>query len=245
MTFRPTGTQATGVGLDYVASSFESRSMTETAYAATMKAVVGELHPRLKERGFRKRRHTFNREPEPGLIQVVNFQMGPYDVGDPVEIPGLRENLYGKFAVNLGVFLEEIHASLAEFDRPKFVAEYHCEIRKRLGELIADEGEVWWNLEHEPTVLAADVDDALQGSGFPWLDSLASRDAILQAWYRTENEIGLAPRGQLVIALIHWHRGEEEIALRLLREYVRQEHAPGQAEYVNGVLERLDIRLHR
>ena len=51
-----------------------------------MKEVVGELHPLLKERGFRKQRHTFNRECEAGLTQVVNFQMGPYDVGDPVEI---------------------------------------------------------------------------------------------------------------------------------------------------------------
>jgi Domain of unknown function (DUF4304) len=42
--------------------------------------VSGEIHPSLKQAGFRKQRHTFNRETEPGLIQVVNVQMGPYDV---------------------------------------------------------------------------------------------------------------------------------------------------------------------
>jgi hypothetical protein len=217
--------------------------MAETAYAATMKAVVGELHPRLKQRGFRKRRHTFNREPEPGLVQVVNFQMGPYEVGDPVEIPGLRENLYGKFAVNLGVLLDEIHASLAYFDRPKFVAEYHCELRKRLGELMPVEGDVWWNLDHEADVLAADVGEALERFGLPWLDRLASRDAILKAWYRYGNEIGFAPRGQLVVALIHWHRGEQDLAKRLLREYLNEDHAPGHAGYVDDMLERLGIRV--
>ena len=217
--------------------------MAEIAYAAKVKAVVGELHPWLKEHGFRKRRHTFNREPEPGLVQVVNFQMGPYEVGDAVELPGLRENLYGEFAVNLGVFLDEIHASLEEYSRPNFVAESHCEIRKRLGELMPAEGDVWWNLDHESEVLAADVGAALERFGVPWLDRLASRDSILQAWYREGNEIGFAPRGQFVAALIHWHRGEEELAKRLLRQYLREELVPGHADYVNDVVERLGIRL--
>ena len=217
--------------------------MPETAYAATMKAVVGELHPRLKQQDFRKRRHTFNRDPEPGLVHVVNFQMGPYEVGDPVEIPGLRENLYGKFTVNLGVFLDEIHASLATYSRPSFVAEYHCEIRKRLGELMPVEGDVWWSLDHEPEVLAADVGEELERFGLTWLDGLGSREAILQAWYREGNEMGFAPRGQLVVALIHWHRGEQDLARRLLRQYLDEDLAPGHADYVNEVLNRLGISL--
>src|SRR3712207_1951027 len=105
--------------------------MTGTAYAKAMSAVVSQLHPVLKRNGFRKRRHTFNREPEDGLVQVVNFQMGAHQVGEPVEVPGLRADLYGRFTVNLGVFLRDVHDLLAEFDVPAFVSEYHCEIRRR------------------------------------------------------------------------------------------------------------------
>jgi hypothetical protein len=92
--------------------------MSETAFASAMRAVVREIHPMLKRAGFRKRRHTFNRETAPGLVHVVNFQMGPYEVGEHVEIPGLRENLYGKFTVNLGVFIREIHDHLMDAPPP-------------------------------------------------------------------------------------------------------------------------------
>ena len=128
-------------------------SMAETEFARAMKEVVGELQPLLKGHGFRKQRHTFNRECEPGLVQVVNFQMGPFDPPGTDEIPGLRENLYGKFAVNLGIFVEELHGQFSHVPRPKFVAEYYCEIRRRLGELMPGEGEYWWSrpVEHWPS----------------------------------------------------------------------------------------------
>jgi hypothetical protein len=206
-----------------------------------MKAVVVELHPRLKRHGFRKRRHTLNREPEEGLVQVINFQMGSYDVGDPVEIPGLRKSLYGRFAVNLGVFLRDVHERLAECDVPAFVAEYHCDIRKRLGEVLPGEGDVWWNLEHGPAELAADVGSALEKHGVPWLDGLSSRASIWQAWCCEGNAIGFAPRGQLVVALMQWNRGEKKLAERLIHDYLDDDHAPGHADYVERVVERLGI----
>lgn len=215
--------------------------MSEVHYATTMNAVVTELQPVLRGRGFRKRRHTFNREPEDGLVQVVNFQMGAYQVGEPVEIPGLRENLYGKFTVNLGVFLSDVHEHLAPFDVPAFVSESHCEIRTRLGELPTNEGERWWNLAHDSRDLAADVGEELQEHGLPWLESLSSRASILQAWERDGDAIGFAPRGRLVIALMHWHRGEHELAKRLVHEYLEATHAPGHADYVREIAERIGI----
>jgi hypothetical protein len=42
--------------------------MTGTEYARRMKTIVGEIHPTLREAGFRKQRHTFNRETEPGVV---------------------------------------------------------------------------------------------------------------------------------------------------------------------------------
>jgi uncharacterized protein DUF4304 len=215
--------------------------MPETQYARAMKEVVRELHPLLKERAFRKQRHTFNRECEPGVIQVINFQMGPYEVGDPVEIPGLRENLYGKFAVNLGVFIEELHDHFSHTPRPTFVAEYYCEIRRRLGEMMLGTGEYWWSLDHDTAAVADDVRQALVEYGFPFLDRLVSRDLIIRAWYRTGNSVGFPPRGDLAIALLHWHRGEKDVAAAAVRRYLAGDLQPGHREYVEKLVAPLGL----
>jgi hypothetical protein len=217
--------------------------MGATAYASNMRAVVDELRPLFKRSGFRKQRHTFNREPAPGLIQVINFQMGPYEVGDPVEIPGFRENLYGKFTVNLGVYVREVHDHLSRVPAPRFIAEPYCEIRKRLGELMPSAGDIWWSLDHEPDVLAADVAEPLDRVGLPYLDGLSWREAILQAWYRHGDEIGLPPRGQLSIALIHYHRGERDLAARLVREYLNAEHREEHVDFVATIVADLNLAL--
>ncbi len=81
-----------------------SSSMVETGYAATMKAVVAEPHPLLKRHGLRKRRHTFNRDPEDGLVQVVNCQIGSVRVGNPVEIRPAGKPVR-QVRGHLGVFL--------------------------------------------------------------------------------------------------------------------------------------------
>jgi hypothetical protein len=215
--------------------------MAETAYARTMKEVVRELHPLLKEHGFRKQRHTFNRESEPGLVQVVNFQMGPFDPPGTVEIPGLRENLYGKFAVNLGIFVEELHGYFSEVPRPKFVAEYYCEIRRRLGEMLPGEGEYWWSLDASRAAVASDVRRALEDHGLPFLDSLTSRELIIRAWYRTGDGIGFPPRGALAIALLHWERDEKDVAEQLVHRYLGSDLSPGHRDYVNGLVARLGL----
>src|SRR5919109_1389766 len=98
--------------------------------------------------------------------------MGPYDAPGTVEIPGLRDDLYGKFAVNLGIFVEELHGHFRLEPRPRFAAEYSCELRRRLGEMVPGEGEYWWSLDADPVAVAADVRRALEDHGLPFLVSL-------------------------------------------------------------------------
>ncbi len=81
-----------------------------------MKQVVAEAAPLLKAAGFRKRRHNFNRMTEPGLVQVVNFWMGPFEPPGPGsekhraarEALGLRGEYYGTFTIRLGVYVPEM-----------------------------------------------------------------------------------------------------------------------------------------
>jgi hypothetical protein len=81
-----------------------------------MAAVVADAAPLLKRAGFRKRRHSFNREAEPGIVQVVSFQLG--------------RNLYRRFTINLGVYVPEMVLDEHE-RRDGWVNEYNCQLRQR------------------------------------------------------------------------------------------------------------------
>ena len=68
--------------------------------ATTLDELQAKIRPALKERGFRARGRAFNRTTSDGLTEVVRLQMGSFDPPGTAYIPGLRENLYGKFTVN-------------------------------------------------------------------------------------------------------------------------------------------------
>ena len=77
----------------------------------TLDELQGKLRSALAERGFRTRGRAFNRRTSDGLTEVVHIQMGSFDPPGTTYIPGLRENFYGKFTVNLGVFVPEVASS--------------------------------------------------------------------------------------------------------------------------------------
>jgi hypothetical protein len=85
--------------------------LVTSAAAQAMNGLVAAIHPGLKDLRYRKRRNTFNRVMHPdGLIHVINFQMGPFDPPGTAEIPGLRPSLYGRFTINLGVWLPRLRS---------------------------------------------------------------------------------------------------------------------------------------
>ena len=115
-----------------------------------MAALVKAIHPRLKDVGFRKRRHTFNRSAEPGIIQVINFQMG-------------QRSLQGQFTINFGIAIEEAWSlrrrdSAGQF--PAFVNEYECEYRQRLSQLRGEQRDIWWDLSRQARA-SAEIGDVV------------------------------------------------------------------------------------
>jgi hypothetical protein len=117
-----------------------------------------------------------------GIVHVINFQMGPFNPPGTVEIPGLRPNLYGRFTINLGVWLPGIAES--GFDPPigparAFVNDYNCQLRARIGELLPEQTDTWWQLDLPGDQIAEIVTTALTGCGFPWLGRFATLDAIV------------------------------------------------------------------
>lgn len=79
--------------------------MAHSSYVESMNRLQRDVGADLKKLGFKVRGRTYNRITDDGLTQVVNFQLGPSDPPGTTYIAGLRENLYGFFTVNLGVYV--------------------------------------------------------------------------------------------------------------------------------------------
>jgi len=142
-----------------------------------MTEIVKASQPSLKAAGYRKSGNRFNRTTEPGIVQVISFQMGAFNPPGTVEIPGLRPNLYGKFTVNLGVFLEAVMPYDKTPPPKSFVNDYNCHIRRRIGELLDNPQDCWWPLDPQTAVPAI---LALLGSRVSaWMDHFASWSTIL------------------------------------------------------------------
>jgi Domain of unknown function (DUF4304) len=201
-----------------------------TEYARKMDAAVRAVVPLLRERGFKKQRHVFNAEPEPGLTQVLTFQMGAHQPPGAAEVPGLRENLYSRFTINLGLHLAEVAelpkrspgvAFLREQGlpvppprpRPKFLNEGHCHLTTRLGQLI-DGRDTWWSLDVPEAELQMHVPRLLDEYALPFFNRFNSRSAIIDAWNASDPAVRYTPK--FTIAVIQAQRGETGEAEDLL-----------------------------
>ena len=191
----------------------------KTAYAEAMDAIVRIVAPTLKARGFRKRDRTFNRSREEGVVAVLNFQMGPFDPPGTYEIPGLRDNLYGQFAVNLGIAFEEVWpVDLHDKPFPSFVPEYACHLRLRLGELMPAAQDRWWPLGGDVALVGSELAGHIERYALPWLDRFGTRSGLIEAWERHER-IGSQSRLPLVTALVYLHQGDTAKGRALFREW--------------------------
>lgn len=213
--------------------------MPKSDLAKQMDEVQARLRPLFKDRGYRVRDRTFNRSTTDGLVQVVSFQMGRFDPPGTTDIPGLREHLYGRFTVNLGVYVPEV-AVCHGYGGKAFVPEYECCVRARLGLIGPEETDVWWLARADDEVVL-DVRERLVRDAFPFLERFSSRDAILDEWKdRTENIFAGGPP-RIECAIILAKRGQAAEARKLLAAQAREAHLPAHAEYVRELAAQLGL----
>lgn len=173
-----------------------------TAGTEAMRVIISAVHPYLKDAGFRKRRHGFNRAVEEDLIHVVHFQRG--------QKPGL----YDLFTINLGVFLPEAFVLMRpDWKTPAFINEFDCQIRQRIGFVIGDR-DTWWDLEtEEPHDLADAMRDDIMPAALDWLDERApSRSSLLDFYERNPQ-----PWSLIALAVVAAERGEHDRASRFMQ----------------------------
>jgi hypothetical protein len=209
--------------------------------AASLDALQGKLSDPLRLAGFRKHGRTYNRTVSGGLTHVVAFQMGAFDPPGTTYIPGLRENLYGRFTVNLGVYVPEVARDHGGGEPKSAVHDYNCCIRTRLGR--TDSKEIWWKVSHSDE-LASELLQRLENEAFPFFQRFERRDQILDEFRVETDNTSLMAVPRIVCAIILLNRGDREAAQRLLaaqaREHTRN---PGHPAYVIGLAKRLGIEI--
>ena len=153
--------------------------------------------------------------------------------------PGLRNDLYGLFTVNLGIHVPEVTQTL-EYGGPKsWVQEYHCHVRARLGDVSGDLEDIWWHARYENEILA-NIKRRLVSGALPWLNARATRDQILGELEGQDRGSGTPPR--IVMATILAKRGDDSRAVELLIEQAKGAHK-GHVRHVTEIAAKLGLAI--
>ena len=212
--------------------------MKKSKFVRTINETQKAITPFLREFGFYRKGRNYNRCCSDGIVHVINFQMGQYPL-EKNEIPDIRKNLYGRFTVNLGVLISCVDQLEFQRKAKSFYKEHDCHIRARLGLLIDDGYDMWWNLDQKPEKLRRTILPLLQNYGLPFIDQFSGYKSII-VYYLDHQTLPFnsAARSALLIALIYCAMGEEQIA----RKYFDQalEVAMGESSHL-GFLEHIRV----
>ena len=198
-------------------------SKTPTAQARD--EVLRGLNPLLKESGFKRSGPTFNRRTADGLTHVVNLQISRLEPAGSLSFPNLRQSLYlyGKFTVNLGVYVPEVALFWGPIQEQGFIQEHSCCIRMRLGNVAPEGRDIWWELDPQ-ALPTAEIQMRLARDGLPFLDKFASRDAIPLSLEKPGGMLGvMLPR--VARAAILAGRGQSNEAHEILQRYIDEKSA--------------------
>ena len=214
----------------------------KSIFAERLDRVQKSVHPVLRDAGFKKRGRTFNRAMESGLVHVVNFQMGQYPIGD-YEIPGIRESVYGRFTVNMGIFVPCMFFLEHSEKERDFYQEYCCDIRMRLG-LLANSEDTWWWLTEQVEDTADVMSDLLKEYAFPFFGIFETYEDI-RTYYDEYSTLPscTAGRSKLIVAVILDHLGLRHESETMFRCLVRSIERVGFLRHVQGLGRKLRYNL--
>jgi hypothetical protein len=208
-----------------------------------MDSIQLRLKPMLHGEGFRARGRTFNRTTKDGLTQVVGLQMGQSDPPGTIHIPGLREDWYGRFWINLGVYIPEV-AKANQWKAKDVVREYDCAIRTRVqSPNDGRDGNSWPIIPGDKVV--GQVEAAIREIALPFFAGLQTRDQILQRWDGVAENDDFMAVPRIVCAVMLLERGNATAARTLLLVQAQEAklNHPRHAAYVIELAKRLGVDL--
>ena len=217
------------------------QSATPTDFKTQLDILEKDVYAKLKPIGFKKNGRTFNKRLHDGIIQVINFQSGQYPIGQGYEIPGLRENLYGKFVVNLGVCIESLYKFQSPTENKKYYKEYDCQIRDRLGTLLTGQ-DYWWTITDDNKKITQEIIIELQTKGLEWFSGIDTKKKIIANYGKLPYDA--SPSAKLDIALIVW-LDDKEIGSQLFKEYYDniEKSKASHKDYVKDLAKEIGIKL--
>jgi len=130
--------------------------------------ILSSMKVALKPQGFTLSGTTFHRVNDAQLVEVINLQAG-------------LSRLAGKSAVNLGIYIPEVHlllgksSTLEEARANVTPRETECMVRQRLSTLIFGK-DIWY--DHCDPVADLTVSGLLLNHTLPWFGRLGSLQAI-------------------------------------------------------------------
>jgi hypothetical protein len=191
-------------------------------YAARMRQVVEHVEPLLRKRGYTQRGHAFMRRVDDDVTHAITFQAGRFELAEE-----RRPGLHGSFTLECGVWLRAV-ADLRSEQAPAFVRSYDCHVRQRAGMLLPEREDTWWRLDGDTDVLGVAMAGLLEDVVLPWLEALASAEAVLSAHASGDatltDHIVMPP---LVVAELERARGDSAAATAIVRaELGKTQHRP-------------------
>lgn len=135
----------------------------------------------LKPLGFKKSGETWCRSGE--WPQVINIQNSSSNTQD-----------LAKITINLGVSVPQVRTAMGGTPVESNLKEYDCEVRVRIGQLLPDGGDHWWNVTSadESKALASSLGEVLKAYGLPFFESMSTLAAIAGEFARRENHASAA-----------------------------------------------------
>lgn len=210
--------------------------------AKDLDKIQRKLRPLLQELGFRERGRLFSRITADGLTQILHIWMANFDPPWAKETPGFKSNYYGKFTINLGVFVPEVHKWTKSYPQPKSIRDTSCCMRRCLGTVKTDYTDVWWDIRPDGEFIE-DLLRRLRDTAFPFFEHANSRDSILQQCVDSNfDRSDFETPPHIVCAMILFERGDCDAARALLTDHiVNSSHHAGHVEYLQKLMERMGL----
>jgi hypothetical protein len=168
--------------------------------------------------------------------------MGQFAIGPNYVVPGLRENLYAKITVNLGIFLT--HVNKAEEGAPPrdFVSASSCTIWARLGQVVNGRDR-WFDVGEDNSKLAVKLIKLFEKFGLPFLDQFPDYPSILAHHEKCKKYPNVpAARSILIAAIVAHHLGKTKKAKELFKKAYAT--SKGGWEHAAEVAENLGVKIN-
>lgn len=167
--------------------------MTQSITRQAITHVSKSIAPRMKDAGFRRQANHFHRQAGE-LVHGVNFQASRWGTSSD-----------GSFTINLAVTSEWLCRVWSGREFPANPATALFPIYQRIGALLPDRRDLWWEVTSATdfAALVADVETAITRYAFHFFDTFSSVSGLL---VHVRSDVGLPgltlPQVRLVHAII-------------------------------------------